>query len=206
MPVLKKPRHEKFAAGIAARLSPREAYIQAGYSKSGADQSASRLLKTADIAARVKELSEEITKELLKISIADQSSRLKEMDLRWQLMKQIRDERAAEMVRDGKPVVPGAGTGLLVKTVKPIGQGKNLKVVYEYAYDAALWREMRALEESAREEIGALPTDDAPNFLLDLAEQVEDGPPVQSGTVDVSAELEDAKTEEPNAVLDVLKD
>jgi phage terminase small subunit len=59
MPVLKNPRHEYFAQGIAKGLSQTQAYIEAGYnSKTGAEVSASRLIRKANIKARANELRE----------------------------------------------------------------------------------------------------------------------------------------------------
>lgn len=59
MPVLDNPKHEAFAQAIASGVSNREAYAEAGYSTSNeaaTDASASRLLASARVASRVKEL------------------------------------------------------------------------------------------------------------------------------------------------------
>jgi phage terminase small subunit len=54
--MLKNPRHEKFARGVANGLTISEAYRQAGFSANGAGPSGDRLLKNASVSARVDEL------------------------------------------------------------------------------------------------------------------------------------------------------
>jgi Terminase small subunit len=49
-------KHEKFCIGIAEGLTAENAYVEAGYSPKGAAQSASRLLRNAEIQARINEL------------------------------------------------------------------------------------------------------------------------------------------------------
>lgn len=64
MPVLDNAKHERFAQEIVKGASQREAYRTAGYptkSDAAADASASRLLSTAKVAARVAELQEFIS-------------------------------------------------------------------------------------------------------------------------------------------------
>jgi hypothetical protein len=57
VPILKNARHEAFALGLFEGKSQEQAYVEAGYSKTGARQSASKLLLTnPDISDRVKEL------------------------------------------------------------------------------------------------------------------------------------------------------
>lgn len=46
-------KHEKFCIGIAEGMTAEKAYIEAGYSRKGAAQSASRLLRNAEIQARI---------------------------------------------------------------------------------------------------------------------------------------------------------
>jgi crotonobetainyl-CoA:carnitine CoA-transferase CaiB-like acyl-CoA transferase len=56
MPMLTKPRWEKFAQSVAAGQSATQAYIAAGFSRHGAAQAAYKLLKRPLIADRVIEL------------------------------------------------------------------------------------------------------------------------------------------------------
>ena len=58
MPILKNIRHEHFAQGVAKGMSQTQAYIEAGYASSGAEQNASRLMSNDKVAARVAELQE----------------------------------------------------------------------------------------------------------------------------------------------------
>ena len=183
MAVLKNPKWEKFAQGVATGLSGTEAYIRAGYGKAGAAVSANRLLRNANIRQRVDELTERVAEKVLEVSIADRKNRLAALNERWRLMEQIRRERATEMTKkDGKPVVAGASTGMLARTFKAIGTGQNQRIVPEFAFDAALFREMRACEEYAEEVTQWLErTKDGTavetgNFLWQLAQQMVDGP------------------------------
>lgn len=56
MPVLKNPRHELFARLRSEGNSTTDAYIGAGYSAKGAGQAGHKLLKKAEIEARILEL------------------------------------------------------------------------------------------------------------------------------------------------------
>jgi len=59
---LANQRHELFCQGLAQGKSATQAYIDAGYSKNGADVSASRLLGNASVMLRVEELREKVEK------------------------------------------------------------------------------------------------------------------------------------------------
>jgi hypothetical protein len=57
MPLLKNPRHERFAQLVASgKLSHAEAFRQAGYAETGAKEKASRLMTNDNVAARSAEL------------------------------------------------------------------------------------------------------------------------------------------------------
>lgn len=60
MPALKNHKHELFAGFVAKGERPARAYALAGYQGKGSDQSASRLLKTSLVSARVVELRESL--------------------------------------------------------------------------------------------------------------------------------------------------
>jgi hypothetical protein len=49
-------KHEKFCIGIAEGMTAEKAYVEAGYSPKGAAQSASRLLRNAEIQTRINAL------------------------------------------------------------------------------------------------------------------------------------------------------
>jgi hypothetical protein len=73
MPVLKNAKHEHFAQLCAKGEKPAKAYTSAGYSDKGADQSASRLLKTAQISSRVAELKEAIVERTIEKAAVDRT-------------------------------------------------------------------------------------------------------------------------------------
>lgn len=58
---LKNPRREKFCQLCASGVKPVDAYISLGYSKNGAPQSASALLKNPEVSNRVREIQEEVS-------------------------------------------------------------------------------------------------------------------------------------------------
>jgi phage terminase small subunit len=64
MPALKNPKHERFCQEYAVDHKGGPAYVRAGYSKNGADQSAERLLRNAEVSARVKELDGAVAERL----------------------------------------------------------------------------------------------------------------------------------------------
>jgi len=59
-----KPKHDKFCREYVIDNNATQAYIRAGYSSSGAGQSAKKLLSNPKIAARVKFLEDEMVKKL----------------------------------------------------------------------------------------------------------------------------------------------
>lgn len=62
--MLKNPRHEKFAQGVASGLSVTEAYKSAGFSPKGAGQSGEKLLKKTEISRRIEEIRAKLAKKL----------------------------------------------------------------------------------------------------------------------------------------------
>jgi len=59
MALLKNPKHERFAQLVTrGDVSATQAYIKCGYSKQGAESSASKLLRNARVGARIAELHE----------------------------------------------------------------------------------------------------------------------------------------------------
>lgn len=62
MPALENAKRERFCQELLKDDNATQAYIRAGYSERGAGQSAEKLLKNADVAARVAELRAERTK------------------------------------------------------------------------------------------------------------------------------------------------
>src|SRR4051794_9343333 len=56
MPALRNLRHERFAALVDSGMTITQAYLAAGFCGKGAAQSASRLVRRADLADRIGEL------------------------------------------------------------------------------------------------------------------------------------------------------
>lgn len=96
MAVLQKAKHEQFAQAIAAGQGSGQAYVSVYGASKGADQSACRLLKNAQISARIAELRSKVAEILLSDTILDQQTRLKAAENRWILLNQAREARAAE--------------------------------------------------------------------------------------------------------------
>lgn len=99
---------------------------------------------------RVAAIREQMRQAIVARGIAERQNRVDALNERWELMRQVIRARAEA----GPVIVPGAKTGLLVKTVKAIGAGKDQYEVEEWAVDTGLLRELRAHEEQAAKELG----------------------------------------------------
>jgi hypothetical protein len=86
-----------------------------------------------------------------KSGIAHLQARVDQYNERWFALRQIVSERATSPEMQN---VAGGKTGWLVRTIKQIGGGDNAQVVEEYAFDAALHRELRELEKHAATDLG----------------------------------------------------
>jgi len=100
MPALKNEKHEIFASLVAKGLSGRQAYIDAGYSPNGADGAASKLQKTAKVAARIAELREKVANRVIEKTAISKEWVLAE------LVDNVKKAKAAEPVRnkDGEEI------------------------------------------------------------------------------------------------------
>lgn len=94
MAALKNARHEHFAHLVAKGTSARQAYIAAGYSENGADQSSSKLLKKTEVAARVAEIRETIMSRAIEKTGIDKAWVLD------QLVEVVKMAKQAEPVTD----------------------------------------------------------------------------------------------------------
>lgn len=83
--------------------------------------------------------------------IASRENRIAAANDRWDRMKRVIDERAADPTMEK---VPGGRTGLLVRTYKIVGTGPSAYTVDEFAVDTGLLKEMRELEKEAAQEVG----------------------------------------------------
>ena len=102
-----------------------------------------------DFQARVSEIRVQIRAAVVARGIAERQNRVDALNDRWQRMRQVIEARA-----ESGGTAPGAKTGLLVKTVKAIGTGKDQYEVEEWTVDTALLRELREHEKQAAQELG----------------------------------------------------
>ena len=103
---LRNPRYERFAYGLAEGKPAYQAYIDAGFAKAGAAQSASRLLKSqrAGIRERVAEIlqeREQIDAEGTKLAIERTA-----IDKEW-VIERLREN--VERAMQAQPVIDRAG-------------------------------------------------------------------------------------------------
>jgi Terminase small subunit len=145
MPVLKCTRHEEFALLVAKGVSATKAYVSAGYSSNGAQQSAGRLLLNVMVCSRVRELQETLSAATIALEISSRNARVQALQNRWDKMRRVIDERATS---PDFAEVPGGTTGLLCKDYK----GKAADTVV-YKVDTGLLAELRAHEKQAAEEL-----------------------------------------------------
>src|SRR5947209_3055458 len=93
MGVLQKSRHEQFAQLVAGGETAGKAYVSLYGEAKGSDQSASRLLRNAQISARVAELKGQISANLFKTGLRDRENRLNALQNRWEMLMEIVRER-----------------------------------------------------------------------------------------------------------------
>ena len=65
MSELENAKHERFAKEYIIDMNGGRAYVRAGYSENGADQSASKLLRNPKIIARIAELTSVVSEKLM---------------------------------------------------------------------------------------------------------------------------------------------
>lgn len=99
-------------------------------------------------ADRVDQLCAEFSARFKRLAIARREMRISVLNQQHTKLLELQDERSKEM--DGS--IAGGSTGLLVRQYKVSGEN----TVTEYAFDAAVVREIRALEEQAAKELGQL--------------------------------------------------
>lgn len=97
-------------------------------------------------------LRTEIQKRSEDYLVADKVARIAAKDQRWALLEQVRRERAAGGT--------GLESGLVVKTYKMVGSGKNAVMVEEYKIDPGLLDGFDRIERGAAEELGQIPKAD----------------------------------------------
>lgn len=107
---------------------------------------------TPEFRERVVEYEAELEAEMLRLPIARKRKRVAGYDDLKRRLLMVIEDREEVYVQDAE-VVAGR-TGLIVKQTKSVGYGKNSQIVTENAFDAALIRELRAVDEQAAKELG----------------------------------------------------
>lgn len=189
MPVLKLEKWEAYCQHIASGLTVEQAVKLAGFSPNGASAAGARLNRDPRIQARITELRVTVLKELeasttpanlqarkyVRQQVQDRAYRIAVIQDNLDRLRMIVDERAEAY----KDVKPGGRSGLLVRTVRTVGAGKNAREIEEYAIDKVALSEMR---EHLR------------HAAIELGEWAEDAPPPALPEPD--ADLADRTTEE----------
>jgi hypothetical protein len=147
MPTLPNSKHEHFAELVAKGVSATKAYVAAGYSANGARQSSARMVSTAVIRSRVRELQETFSAGVVEAEISRRNDRVMVLQKRWERLRsaldELLDQRAADMAG-----IPGGSSGLLLKYYK----GDQLVTRIDPGV-IALAQELRAIEKQAAEEL-----------------------------------------------------
>ena len=103
MSVLDNPRHEEFAQRVAVGdVSASAAYVGSGYGKRGARQSASRLLNTPKVRARIDELRAAVSARL-------KNNNIRELNARSDALQPCETDQRYRIERIG----PGPGKKLM---------------------------------------------------------------------------------------------
>lgn len=102
--MLRNTKHEHFAQLVAKGEKAGPAYVAAGYSVNGADQSAARLLRDAEVCSRIAQLREAVEKPSRERAIEKAA-----VDKAWvlhELIEVVKMAKSAEPVRDneGNPI------------------------------------------------------------------------------------------------------
>ena len=144
MPLLTNSKHEQFAQLVAKGASATKAYVSAGYSKAGADASASRLLRNARVCSRIEELKAAICERVIAREISRRTARVDQLQDVLDRIRVIVEERAVDMVD-----VPGGGSGLLFRDFKGKDAGTPV-----YRFDAAIVNKLNETLRQAAQEMG----------------------------------------------------
>lgn len=102
-----------------------------------------------DFLSLVDSIRAELDRRTMQRWIAQKHRRVDVLMEQADRIRQLRDSRAEDL--DG---IPGGSTGLIVRQLKSVGFGENNTLVEEYAFDAALNRELRETLKQAAQELG----------------------------------------------------
>jgi Terminase small subunit len=159
MAVLECSKHEQFALFVAKGLSATKAYVSAGYSPNGAQQSAARMLTNAKVRSRIRELRETLSAATIALEISSRNSRVAALQKRWDRLRSslelLLDERGKDMAD-----VPGGASGLLCRDWK--GKLADKEVSRIDPGVVAVVAELRNHEKQAAQELGQWTEEQAP--------------------------------------------
>jgi transposase-like protein len=103
-----------------------------------------------EFAARVGDHTGQLQAAMLRYRVAKKRERMRVLDdLHTKLLTVIED-RGVEYEDDA----PGTRTGLVTKTFKMVGAGRDATLVTEWGVDTPTVREIRAIQEQAAKELG----------------------------------------------------
>ncbi len=161
VPASQRAKRELAASLLAEdRLTDAEIAARAGISRS----TLARWKRSTQFQQRIAHHQAAQADSIVATGIASRRARIEALNDRWQRLQRIIAERAevfGDRGPDGKPLVPGGGTGLLMHFAKS----------GEFVLDAALLRELRAVEEQAARELGQWV--DRSRLDLAFAEEIE---------------------------------
>jgi hypothetical protein len=89
--------------------------------------------------------------EVRRRGLANLERRVRALNDRWNRLQRVIEARADH---PDYAEAPGGTTGLLVKSVKQIGVGRDAREVEEFTVDAALLKELREHEKQVAQELG----------------------------------------------------
>lgn len=141
-------RQRERAAALAADDALTDEQIAGRLSVSAA--TLARWKRAPEFACRVAQHVEAFRAAVTGQGVADKVKRIRALQLRWERLHQVIEERA-QAAQPGD--APGAGTGLLVKQVRQLGHGAGSRLVEEWTVDAGLLRELREVEKQAAIEL-----------------------------------------------------
>lgn len=148
MNTLKNSQQEKAAILVAAgQLTEQQIADSLGISRT----SLVRWKRNPRFAARVDALNKLMCAEALKHGIAQRESRIAtQQELHGKLLTVI-EERSKDPELQA---VPGGKTGLICKTLKGVGKGKDFRLVEVYEVDTASAKTLLAIHELVAKEMG----------------------------------------------------
>lgn len=148
-PASLRKRTQLEAAALLAdgRMSIPEVANKVGVSEKTID----RWAKLPTFQEAKRKILDEAERRIMSTGIASKVRRVQAMNRRWEQMTELIAARAAD---PAMAAVPGGSTGVLVRQIKSIGFGEKNQLVEEYAFDAALLRELREIEKHAALEFG----------------------------------------------------